>query len=175
METETPRTIPILQIAWARFSELDVNSLARSKSHLVKRRWIAALGVLATLFAILAQMFPYPPSDNAPALLGLTFRILLILIPLIASAMAAFTKAFHDLPRLYGIEPQPLPSDTSWTGAEVRACCRLSAMLDVPLCEAAKNVVPVATTAAESVDRLRRWASGRTLSASRPGLYVLQK
>jgi hypothetical protein len=96
METETPRTIPILQIAWARFSELDVNSLARSKSHLVKRRWIAALGVLATLFAILAQMFPYPPSDNAPALLGLTFRILLILIPLIASAMAAFTKAFYS-------------------------------------------------------------------------------
>ncbi|HSO10977.1 MAG TPA: hypothetical protein VLT51_01285, partial [Anaerolineales bacterium] len=58
MEPETPRAKPILQIAWARFSELDVNSLARSKSHLGKRRWIAVLGVLATLFAILAQMFP---------------------------------------------------------------------------------------------------------------------
>ena len=96
METEAPRAKPILQVAWARFSELDVNSLARSKSHLGKRRWIAALGVLATLFAILSQMFPYPPSDNTPALLGLTFRILLILTPLIGSALAAFTKVFYS-------------------------------------------------------------------------------
>ena len=57
------------------------------------------------------------------------------------------------------------------TGAEIRACCRLSALLDVPLLQAAQNVVPVAVTAAESVDRLRNWASGRCLSASVPGLY----
>lgn len=93
METDTPRAIPILQIAWARFSELDANAIARSKSHLGKRRWIAVLGVLATLFAILSQMFP---ADKEPALLGLTFRILLILTPLIGSAMAAFTKAFYS-------------------------------------------------------------------------------
>ena len=93
METETPRTTPILQIAWTRFSELDINSLVRSKSHLVKRRWIAALGVLATLFAILSQMFPV---EREPVLLGWTFRIFLILIPLVASAMAAFTKAFYS-------------------------------------------------------------------------------
>jgi hypothetical protein len=41
--------------------------------------------------------------------------------------------------------------------------------LDVPLVEAAKNVVPVATTAAESVQRLRNWASGRCLNADAPG------
>ena len=93
METETPRTTPILQIAWTRVSELDINSLVRSKSHLVKRRWIAALGVLATLFAILSQMFPV---EREPVLLGWTFRIFLILIPLVASAMAAFTKAFYS-------------------------------------------------------------------------------
>ncbi|HSQ38650.1 MAG TPA: SLATT domain-containing protein, partial [Anaerolineales bacterium] len=93
METETPRTTPILQIAWTRFSELDINSLVRSKSHLVKRRWIAALGVLATLFAILSQMFPV---EKEPVLLGWTFRIFLILIPHGASAMAAFTKAFYS-------------------------------------------------------------------------------
>jgi hypothetical protein len=93
METETPRTTPILQIAWTRFSELDINSLVRSRSHLVKRRWIAALGVLATLFAILSQMFPV---EKEPVLLGWTFRIFLILIPLVASAMAAFTKAFYS-------------------------------------------------------------------------------
>lgn len=93
MEPETPRAKPILQIAWARFSELDVNSLARSKSHLGKRRWIAVLGVLATLFAILAQMFPV---GSEPAVLGWTFRILLVSTPLFASAMAAFTKALYS-------------------------------------------------------------------------------
>lgn len=66
---------------------------------------------------------------------------------------------------------QRLPVDDSWTGAEIRACCRLAALLDLPLIQAAQNVVPVAVTAAESVDRLRTWASGRCLSADRPGIY----
>jgi hypothetical protein len=39
------------------------------------------------------------------------------------------------------------------------------------LVEAAQNVVPVARTAHESVERLRRWASGRCLSADVPGIY----
>ena len=42
------------------------------------------------------------------------------------------------------VEPQRLPDDESWTGAEVRACCRLAALLDLPLIQAAQNVVPVA-------------------------------
>ena len=67
---------------------------------------------------------------------------------------------------------QPIPTDTDWTGAEIKSCCRLSALLDVSLTEAAKNVVPVAHTAAEAITKLRQWASGRCLSAERPGLYV---
>lgn len=66
---------------------------------------------------------------------------------------------------------QPLPPGEGWTGAEIRSCCRLAALLDVPLLEAAKHIVPVAVTAHESVERLRTWASGRCLSADRPGLY----
>ncbi len=63
---------------------------------------------------------------------------------------------------------QPLPPDDQWTGAEIRACCRLAALLDVPLKEAARQIVPVAITAAESVERLRTWATGRCLSAEQP-------
>jgi hypothetical protein len=66
---------------------------------------------------------------------------------------------------------QPKPVDADWTGAEIRSCCRLAALLGVPLVEAAQNVVPVARTAAESVERLRTWASGRCLSANEPGIY----
>jgi hypothetical protein len=64
------------------------------------------------------------------------------------------------------------PDDRDWTGAEIQSCCRLAALLDLPLKDAAKNVVPVAVTAAESVERLRAWAAGRCLDASRPGIYV---
>jgi SpoVK/Ycf46/Vps4 family AAA+-type ATPase len=66
---------------------------------------------------------------------------------------------------------QARPKDDQWTGAEVRSCCRLAALLDLPLTAAAQNVVPVAVTAAESVERLRSWASGRCLSADQPGIY----
>jgi hypothetical protein len=74
--------------------------------------------------------------------------------------------------RQFGIpEGQARPDDTSWTGAEVRSCCRLASLLEVTLAQAAHHVVPVAVTAAEQVERLRGWASGRCLSASAPGVY----
>ena len=73
---------------------------------------------------------------------------------------------------LYEIDPaQRIPDDTNWTGAEIKSCCRLSALLDLPLKQAAQNVVPVAVTASESMGRLQTWASGRCLSASQSGVY----
>jgi hypothetical protein len=72
----------------------------------------------------------------------------------------------------FGIsEAQSRPDDTSWTGAEIRSCCRLAALLDITLHQAAQQVVPVAVTAAESMEKLRIWASGRCLSASYAGIY----
>jgi hypothetical protein len=85
----------------------------------------------------------------------------------------AIWKLYLDM---FELDPQqPKPVDAQWTGAEVRACCRLAALLDVSLIEAATNVVPVATTAAESVAKLRNWASGRCLNADAPGgIYTAQ-
>jgi hypothetical protein len=72
----------------------------------------------------------------------------------------------------YGLDPAgSLPQDRDWTAAEVKACCRLAALLDVPLVEAAQKIVPVAVTAGEAVEKLRSWAAGRCLSADRPGIY----
>jgi len=44
-------------------------------------------------------------------------------------------------------------------------------LLDLPLVQAAQNIVPVAVTATEAVSNLRTWASGRCLSADQPGIY----
>ena len=74
--------------------------------------------------------------------------------------------------RHYGLDPhQARPNDTTWTGAEIKSCCRLASLLDVPLVGAAQNVVPVAVTAGDKIEQLRQWASGRCLSADRAGVY----
>jgi SpoVK/Ycf46/Vps4 family AAA+-type ATPase len=76
----------------------------------------------------------------------------------------------------YGLDAsEPRPADELWTGAEIKSCCRLAALLDAPLVQAAENVVPVAVTAGESVERLRQWADGRCLSAEQTGVYRNQK
>ncbi len=75
--------------------------------------------------------------------------------------------------RQYDIAPnEPTPADDDWTGAEIKACCRLSALLQVPLTEAARLVVPVARTAAESIASLREWIGGRCLCAETGAVYL---
>jgi hypothetical protein len=72
----------------------------------------------------------------------------------------------------YGLDAsEPRPKDELWTGAEIKSCCRLAALLDSPLKRVAENVVPVAVTSGESVERLRQWADGRCLSAEHLGVY----
>ena len=66
---------------------------------------------------------------------------------------------------------ESIPADDGWTGAEIENCCRLAALLDLPLNEAARHVVPVSSTAAEQIEHLRNWASGRCLDAERGGVY----
>ena len=66
---------------------------------------------------------------------------------------------------------QARPDDANWTGTEIKSCCRLASLLDVPLFQAAQNVVLVAVTAGDKIEGLRQWASGRCLSADRAGVY----
>lgn len=90
METQPQKVTPILEVAWTRFAQLDAASLKRSKAHLRMRRWITALGVLATLFAILSTLFP----ENS--LGGLILKVLLITTPILASGLAAFVSKFFS-------------------------------------------------------------------------------
>jgi hypothetical protein len=71
----------------------------------------------------------------------------------------------------FAIEDSELPSDNGWTGAEIKACCRLAAMFGCSLPEAALNVVPVSRTAADKIATLREWADGRCLDAQQPGVF----
>jgi hypothetical protein len=91
IETEDTKT-PILNIAWTRYAHFDAMSNDRTKSNSRLRLWIAVFGVLATLFAILTQIYP----QDWPVIGALVLKGFLILTPLIASALAAFTNQFYN-------------------------------------------------------------------------------
>lgn len=67
------------------------------------------------------------------------------------------------------------PRAIGWTGAEIRQCCDMADRLGVPLIEAASYVVPVAVSAKERIESLRKEANGRYLSASNDGIYKYNK
>ena len=111
METEATKNTPILNIAWTRFAQLDASSKRGTKLYRNIRRWIAALGVLATLFALLSLVFPREGSgiprpafitdfcgeDSFCNVIGLGTRVLLVTIPILASALAAIaTRGFSN-------------------------------------------------------------------------------
>jgi hypothetical protein len=97
METEAPKTAPILDTAWRRVAILDDMAKRRSAAHYRTRRWIALLGVLATLFAILTQLINPATNPQVPALVALGAKAMFVAIPAVASALAAFaTKKFSN-------------------------------------------------------------------------------
>lgn len=94
-------------------------------------------------------------------------------------------KYFFDLPeqdvvdkkiwphylRKYELPKQELPKSIGWTGAEVRACSIMGYRLNEPLLESAKRIIPIAESAADEIDQLRREADGNFVSAYKEGKY----
>lgn len=93
METETPKATPILEIAWLRHADLDLAADKRTQGFYSIRRWIAWLGVLATLFAIFTERKMF--ADISPTL-QLGTNILFVAIPVLASIFAAFATKFYS-------------------------------------------------------------------------------
>jgi hypothetical protein len=105
MEPETPKRDPIVELAWQQYANLDLSADKHSKGFYDIRKWIAWLGIVATVFAILTQGFfqdfnPFSlPSDRrflGYYTLGLGVKVLFIAIPIIASAFAAFATRFYS-------------------------------------------------------------------------------
>lgn len=53
-----------------------------------------------------------------------------------------------------------------WTGAEIESACRIAKVMGATVKKAAEFVVPVADTMKEDIDRLRKWAKGKTIPAN---------
>jgi hypothetical protein len=84
---------------------------------------------------------------------------------------AAIWKIYR---KKFGIaDTDKTPPDEGWTGAEIRVCCDNASSFKCTLMDAAQFIVPVAKSAQDKIERLRSEASGRYISASKPGLYQM--
>ena len=92
METETPKPTPILNIAWTRYAHLDAAALRRTRAFYNIRRWIILLGILATFFAILTQIY----FSDSKTLIGLIVKIFLVATPVLASILASFASKYYS-------------------------------------------------------------------------------
>lgn len=63
------------------------------------------------------------------------------------------------------------PEAVGWTGAEIEACCEIAFRRSCTLGEAGRFIVPVAISAKDEIETLRKGASNRFISGSQPGLY----
>ena len=81
-------------------------------------------------------------------------------------AKNAVWAQYRRVYQLANVEPNP--ADEGWTPGNIEVCCQRTVQYQVPLAEAARYVRP---TPPEDVERLRAWAAGRCLDASRPGIY----
>lgn len=61
--------------------------------------------------------------------------------------------------------------DSKWTGAEIEQCCLKASRLRWTLAQSATYIVPIAISSKDRIDKTRRDASGKYLSASLPGIY----
>lgn len=82
----------LLETAWRRYAILDENSTSIQKQYMRMRFNMAALGILAVLFAILVDNY----SDQVPGIVAIIFRVLLILTPIVVSILAAFSNKFQQ-------------------------------------------------------------------------------
>jgi hypothetical protein len=64
-------------------------------------------------------------------------------------------------------------SKEGWSGADIRNACQTAYALSCPLDEAASYIIPAAQQSGEALDKLRRMAAGRFLSAAYGGVYRL--
>jgi hypothetical protein len=65
--------------------------------------------------------------------------------------------------------------DRTWTGREIERCVAMAHELQIPLEDAAKYIIPIATSSSEEVQERRRLANGVFLSASTPGKFTLAR
>lgn len=80
----------ILELAWRYYAQLDEGEQTRSQTQKRVYRWVILLGILATLFAILTEVYP----ENWPSFGNEIIKVLLAVVPITSSIVAAYSNKF---------------------------------------------------------------------------------
>lgn len=91
MEETSQSKTSILEVAWIRYAQYDAASYKKKRIQYRLHRWAAIVSIFATLFVILSAIYP----ETAPAEGKLAINIILILLPILGSVMAAFVNKFY--------------------------------------------------------------------------------
>jgi hypothetical protein len=75
------------------------------------------------------------------------------------------TRILHIHKSTFKIDDQEVPNLTGWSGAEIRSLCRIAAMMQCSLTDAARYIVPLSKSMPEQIDQLRQWAKCRAIPA----------
>lgn len=70
---------------------------------------------------------------------------------------------------------QLVAESEGWTGAEIRACCRLAAIRGITVEEQIPSIQPISAEDPAGLEELRSWATNRCLSTSVAGVYNSQQ
>jgi len=90
-------------------------------------------------------------------------------------AQASIWQLYGERYQVTISEANPIPPSDGWTGAEIETCVENAANMHCSLTSAAQYISPIVRSSPESIERLRNLASGRFLSAERPGFYQYVK
>jgi hypothetical protein len=90
MAKTTQTTNSILDLAWRYYAQLDEGEQVRSQTQKRVYRLVILLGILATLFAILTEVYP----ENWPSIGNEAIKVLLVVVPIASSIVAAYSNKF---------------------------------------------------------------------------------
>lgn len=83
----------------------------------------------------------------------------------------ARTSMWNHYTTMFGVQNETNFNDDGWTGAEIRTCSMMASEMEITLAEASKYISPVSRSSWETVQTLRRLATGRFLCASKGDFY----
>src|SRR6185503_6728913 len=94
MNSIIPEGSPILRSAWQLHADYNMNADMSVRRHWRLREWVIIISVIATLLAILSDIYRTTPFFGE--LIGQVLRIFLIIVPITGSVVLALANKFQE-------------------------------------------------------------------------------
>lgn len=154
---------------------LDLGAMGTGIASSAERQMRTAMNVIESMAGGGKVMFVATCNDISiiPAALKRRFKLGTWMFDL--PSPAGRTAMWKQYMKAFSIKPQAVPDSTDWTGSDIRNVCEVADAIDSTLEKACSYVTFVAKSDPDAIERLRRVADGKFVSASTPGVYKAPK